>query len=261
MCHTFVICTYGNSPYIEECIKSIKNQTVASRVIISTATNSEYINKISLKYNIPLHINAHSPDIALDWNSAIEIAKTKYVTIAHQDDIYEINYVAKVLEKAESCDRTQIVFTDYYEIRNNEKCYLNTNLMIKRLLLYPLRIKKLQSVKSIKRNALRFGNAICCPSVTYVKANIHEPLFSKGMQSNVDWIAWERLSREKGGFCYIPHPLMGHRIHGQSTTSITIREDKRSIEDLMILEKFWPKYIAMILNKIYQCAEWSNVKI
>jgi len=26
--HTFAICAYGESPYLEECIKSIKNQIV-----------------------------------------------------------------------------------------------------------------------------------------------------------------------------------------------------------------------------------------
>ena len=50
--HTFVICAYKESQYLEECIKSVLNQNVKSNVIISTSTPNEYINNLAKKYDI-----------------------------------------------------------------------------------------------------------------------------------------------------------------------------------------------------------------
>ena len=45
-----------------------------------------------------------------------------------------------------------IIFTDYYEIRNGEKELSNLNLKIKRILLSPLRLKSLTKFIFIKSN-------------------------------------------------------------------------------------------------------------
>ena len=78
------------------------------------------------------------------------------------------------------------------------------------------------------------------------------------MKSNVDWEAWEVLSKEKGNFIYINKPLMGHRISEESTTSKIIAENIRTKEDLAILEKFWPKPVAKLINKVYSKSEQNN---
>ena len=130
--------------------------------------------------------------------------------------------------------------------------------MIKRLLLLPLLIRPLSKFKIIKRSAIAFGNGICCPSVTYVKKNIPLPLFMEGMKSNIDWEAWERLSKEKGRFCYINKLLMGHRIHNESTTTKIIESNSRGDEDYYMFKKFWPGFIAKKLSKTYSGSEKSN---
>ena len=41
--HTFVICAYKESAYLEECILSLKQQTVKSNIIMITSTPNNYI--------------------------------------------------------------------------------------------------------------------------------------------------------------------------------------------------------------------------
>ena len=48
--HTFVICAYKESEYLEECIKSIKNQSIKSKVIITTSTDNLFIRELAEKY-------------------------------------------------------------------------------------------------------------------------------------------------------------------------------------------------------------------
>lgn len=256
--HTFAICAYKESPYLEDCIKSVLAQTEKSEVYIATSTDNSHIRNLAAKYNLEVKVAGHESDIARDWNFAIESADTKYVTIAHQDDIYEKSYTASVLKELESSKNPLICCTDYYEIRNGERVSKNGNLIIKRILSFPLFVKPLRRTTFGKRFPISLGNGICCPSVTYVKDSLDLPLFEEGMKSNLDWLTWEKLSKQKGSFCYSHKLLMGHRIHEESTTTEIIENNTRGQEDLEVLKKFWPTPIAKTINKVYSKSEKSN---
>ncbi len=54
--HTFAICAYKESPFLEECICSLKNQTQQSLIIMITSTPNEHIKNLVERYNIPLYV-------------------------------------------------------------------------------------------------------------------------------------------------------------------------------------------------------------
>ena len=186
----------------------------------------------------------------------MEQADTELVTIAHQDDIYYPAYSESILKSY--ADDALIIFTDYAEIRNGKTVLANVNLRIKRILLFPLRISALQRSPFIRRRSLSLGNPICCPAVTYVRKNLPQPFFTEHFRSNVDWDAWERISKNKGRFVYIPKVLTGHRIHSGSETSATIEGSVRSGEDMEIFGRFWPPFVAGLINRFYVNSEKSN---
>ena len=64
--HTFAICAYKESPYLEECIESLKRQTIPSDIIVVTSTPSEYIQNIAEKYKLPYYINKGEKGITQD---------------------------------------------------------------------------------------------------------------------------------------------------------------------------------------------------
>ncbi|MBR4209480.1 MAG: glycosyltransferase family 2 protein [Lachnospiraceae bacterium] len=252
--HTFVICAYGESPYLEQCICSLKKQTVPVTILMATSTPLDGVKKMAEKYDIPLYINTGEHGIAHDWNFAMSCADSELVTIAHQDDYYEETF-AETMQKSLQ-DDDLIGFTDYYEIRNGRKVEKNRLLRIKRILLTPLRFTRKN--RFIRRRCLSFGNPICCPSVTYVMKNLEMPIFRQVFRSNIDWEAWERLAKLPGGFRYIHERLTGHRIHEGSETSATILEHLRTNEDLEMFRRFWPEWFARFINHIYATAEKSN---
>jgi len=255
--HTFVICAYKESPYLEECILSLKHQTVSSDICISTSTPCAYIDRIAGKYDIPV-LQSDGSGIGGDWNSALRKAGTQYVTIAHQDDVYAQEYTEKVLEQFEKNPDGIIAFSDYHELYDGKVIPDNKNLAIKKLMLLPLR----GSGKSrfLKRLVLAFGNPICCPAVAYNKNKLGDFQFEETMRSNLDWAAWETLSRQPGKFCYIPKALMMHRIHDGSETSLIIGDDSRSQEDLNILRLFWAEPVAAMIGRLYKNSEKGNRK-
>lgn len=256
--HTFVVLAYKESDLLEECIKSVLNQTIKTNVVIATSTPNDFITKLAKKYNLEIKVNKGKKGIGYDFDFASNCVDSELVTISHQDDIYDSTYAEEVITQYKKYPKATILFTDYYEIRNNKKVKTNTNLKIKRILLFPLRLKLLCNRKFIKRCALRLGNAICCPAVTFVTKNTPKEKFACDLKCNIDWYCWEKLSKKKGYFIFIPKKLMGHRIHEESTTTEIIGERIRTKEDYLMLCKFWPKKIAKFINKFYVKAENSN---
>lgn len=196
--------------------------------------------------------------IAQDWNYAYRTAHTELITIAHQDDIYLPQYAEQIIHHFQK-DRTAIIlFTDYAELRDEIQVTRNRILSVKRTMLRPLRYQWLQKRIWMRRRILSLGNPICCPSVTYVKSKLPDVLFETGFQSNIDWQAYEKISRQKGSFHYCDQILMCHRIHEESTTTEIIESGRRKQEDLEMLYRFWPSYLARLVNHFYNAGEKSN---
>lgn len=259
MClHTFVICAYKESPYLEECILSLKQQHMSSKIIMATSTPCKYLDMMATKYEIPLFINEGEAGITQDWNYALSKVNTKYATIAHQDDVYEAEYTKSMVTFLEKEDNPIIAFSHYSEIRNGEKVYKTTMLNIKKMMLFPLKNHLFWKSRFVRRRVLSLGDPICCPSVCFSMDNVQQPVFENHYRSCEDWEAWEKLSKQKGAFIYIPKPLMSHRIHEDSTTTEIIKDCGRIQENYEMYCKFWPKWFAGCINHFYTKSENSN---
>ena len=255
--HTFVVLAYQESPYLEACLKSVTNQIHQSEVIIATTTPNNYIKSLADKYKLKIITGKHTT-IGGDFDFALHSAITPLVTIAHQDDTYDNAYSKHIINAYQKYPNSSIIFTDYYEIRLSEKIYTNSLLKIKRILLFPIKLKKSLKSTHFKRFILKFGNAISCPTVTFITKNCPKTIFNSNFKCNVDWHAWEKLSKRKGAFTFISKPLMGHRISTESTTTNIINQGIRTKEDYVIFKRFWPTSIAKLLTKLYQKSEKSN---
>lgn len=250
--HTFVICAYQDSPYLEKCIESLLSQSSViekkSKVILYTSTPTETMFNIAEKYNINQCIGKGG-GIGADWNGALSFVDTKYATIAHQDDTYEPEYGAKVLQEFESKEDLNIVFSDYYETDENDQLRKrNLNLKVKTL---GLRLLSLFNNKTYQRRIYSFGNFICCPAVSYNMARLSDFKFDESLRMALDWDAWERIMRRPGFVKYIPEKLMAHRIHSDSETSANTIDKNREKEEYDMFRRYWGEKMSQFLMKIY----------
>lgn len=257
--HTFVIAAYGDSPHIEECICSLRGQTIKSKINITTSAPSPFLRRISEKYNIPLIENNCSKGIASDWSFAYKNCSTKYLTIAHQDDIYLPTYTELCLSAACSYPGALIIFTNYNELREYKAAFPAINFLIKGLLLSPFLFKKNISSPSIKKEILSFGNPICCPTVMFNKENTGFLEFSNDFNVSLDWYEWLKLSKKKGSFVYLRKKILLHRIHESSASSLMIANQMRKSEDEIIFKSLWPRFLAKIFANLYYLASKSTM--
>ena len=246
--HTFVICAYKESPYLEECIKSLKNQTIKTNIIMTSSTENNYIKQFAKKYNIKVFFKKGKSDIQDDWNFAVSMCNTELVTVVHQDDIYDSTYAENILKNYTG---KEILMTtnNYYYINN--KSVDNKNLLIKRILKLPLLIPIIGNIRFIRKRTLSFGNTIQCPSATYNTKLFNGNIFTSDLKFGLDWDTFLKIYTMKGKIKYIPKKLMSFRISDESTTKTCLKNDLRLKEDNIMFNKFWPKFITKIIMNFY----------
>ena len=152
--HTFVVCAYKESQYLEECIQSVLNQNVKSKVIISTGTPNSYIKEIAEKYKLQLFVNPNPSSLASDWNFAMSCAETELITLAHQDDVYEKGYSENIWKAYNKSKNPIILFSDYAELRDGKIVLKNKLLTVKRIMLSPLKLSGLWNSRFVRRRIL-----------------------------------------------------------------------------------------------------------
>lgn len=258
--HSFVVCAYKENPFLDETVKSLVDQEVKGEILISTSTPNGHIDSVAQKYGIRVTVNPNPHLAGDDWNWGYDAASGKLVTLAHQDDFYEPDFLKKTLDTANEYEASELslLFTDYYEMRDGVAVDNNRLLRIKQLMNAPFKSKTFNGSKLVKRRVLGFGDSICCPAVTYAKCNLGDSIFDTVYKNSCDYKTFVDLAGKQGRFVYIPEKLMGHRIYEESATSLNLAENIRKKEDEEILATLWPKPIAKLINSVYAQSEKSN---
>ena len=198
--HTFAVCAYKDSPYLEECIRSLKEQEkgtegsgqeVTSEIICCTSTPSPYIERITKKYQVPLYVRDGASNIREDWLFAYRKARGRLVTIAHQDDVYRKNYARELLSAYRRYPDLLVFVSDYLTLKMQKDGTakvepMDTVRLVKKLLRLPLRLHFLADRTWVKKSAVLFGNSLCCPACTYYKAVIGEDMFQSEFDHPAD---------------------------------------------------------------------------
>lgn len=252
---TFVVCAYKECPYLRESINALVNQTEKVNIIISTSTPNEYIKTIADEYSIEVRVNPEPGQIK-DYNFAMKQGNTDLVMLAHQDEILNVDFVKSVLDEINKCEKPIIAFTDYIEMHNDIVDEKQSKMVkIKKILLIPLKSRKIASTIWGKRLALRFGDPITHPSVVCVKSRMPEELFREQYKAAMDWDLWERLSNEEGSFVYVDKILLYHRMNDMNQTAVLLKTTNERYEnEYDIFCRFWPKWFSKLLMKFYSKA-------
>ncbi len=252
---TMVVCTYKECPYLEESIKAIVNQTERPNIVISTSTPNDYVRGIAEKYGIDIRIN-NDPGQIKDYNFAMKQADTPLIMLAHQDEILRSDFVEESLKAINLFDDPIISFTDYIEMHDDIVDSKQSSMVrIKKMLLWPAKIKWLSKTYIGKRLMLCLGDPITHPSVICVKDKMPEEVFREEYKAAMDWDLWERLSKEKGAFVYIDKILLNHRMNDDNQTAVLLRTtNDRYNNEYDIFCRFWIKPVAKLLMRFYSKA-------
>jgi hypothetical protein len=217
------------------------------------------LDAFAIRYALPLHINPQRVDIANDWNFALAAARTEFVTLAHQDDLFAPTYVAQLADALHRNPGALLAFCDYLEHTPFGARPTNINLWVKRALRRrAFGARECLTEPRDKVRLLSLGNPICCPSVMLNRPMLGHFRFPDGFQTNLDWMAWFELARRPGGFIYLRERLVSKGVHAGSETTATIASRAREREDRALFDALWPRPVAATLATLYRLGYRAN---
>jgi len=260
MTHTFAVCAYGDSPYLEACLKSLSAQTVPSDIILCTSTPSEYVLSLAEKYEVPVFVREGSPGIGADWNFAYDKAKGELVTLAHQDDLYERDYTGTLLREKEKYPDMSLFACASVTVKNKKIIEWGREEQIKKLLRLPFRLKWLCHISAWKRMVFLLGNPVICPSCAYDKKYCGDAPFSEKLKFVLDWEFLIRLCGKPGRFICCERPLVFYRVHSGAATYRCIGDHVREKEEARMFERLWPKPFSIFIGKLYRSSYAAYTK-
>jgi hypothetical protein len=244
---------YGDSPFLDDCLRSLRAQTEATNIVITTSTPSPFIEAAAGRFNIPILVNPWAgAGIAADWNFALTATAARRVTLAHQDDVYHPPFLERSLALLDSREDAVLSFTGYEEIGDGGEAKTSKISHAKHLLERLILGAETRPSARRLRAFLMFGNPLPCSSVTFDRERLGGFAFSGDYQSNLDWDAWLRLLDQGAVFVRTPERLVGRRHNPLTATSRLIREGVRQREDLAMFRRLWPAPLAAVIAWLYQ---------
>jgi hypothetical protein len=251
--HSFVVLAYGQSPFLPGCLKSLLQQTVQSRILITTSTPSRFVDQVAAEYRVPVQVNPERAGIAADWNFGLCATAARHVTLAHQDDVYAPKFLARTQLLFERYAGT-LCFTGYDEVDDLGRPISSKISSVKHLL-ERLTIGQREAVNGKRlKMFLSFGNPLPCSSVTFDRKRLPDFKFSADYASNLDWDAWWRLCERGETFLHAPDRLVGRRHNPLTETSRLIASGCRQKEDLMMFRRLWPRPLADVVAFAYRAS-------
>lgn len=251
--HSFIVPAYGHSPYLEACLVSLSRQTVQTPIRICTSTPFDGINELAAKYDADVVVHHPNQGIGHDWNVALSSSGTSLTTLAHQDDIYAPDFSATKIDVHRKYPDVAASFCDSDEILDDGKQRsFGLNQSVKKALVASAFIGADVAKGALRRRILfGFGNPVLCAGVTLKRGILPDFSFREDLRTNMDWIAWNDLSR-RHGIARIRRPLVIRRVHGGSETAACIVDGARLDEDTLVFRQLWPPSIAWLIGSLYR---------
>ena len=249
--HAFVLPAYGCSPFLNACLSSLVHQDVRSRIVVTTSTPSRFIEDAAHAHRVSVVVNPIRDGIAADWNFALQATDARYVTLAHQDDVYAASFTEQTLAAFDRSDGT-LCFTGYQEVDDDGRVVASKISRVKHLLAAVTIGRRNRPSPARLRAFLSLGNPLPCSSVTLDRRRLPDFSFSAGYASNLDWDAWWRLLLQGERFLSVPNRLVGRRHNAQTATAALIADGRRRSEDLMMFRRIWPAPLSEAVATLYR---------
>ena len=254
MTHSFAVCAYGDSPYLERCLRSLAGQTVSSEKLLCTATPSPFLERLAAQYGFRYCVRDGEPGIGADWNFALHQASGDFVTLAHQDDVYAKHYAETLYRTAAAHPDLTLFTTDARILRDGRIQPRSKAEFVKKLLRVPLRLPLLSTCTAGKRLSLRFGNPIVCPSCAYRRDALGEAPFSTSRRFVLDWELLWQLAAAGGRWAVAEQSLLLYRIHSGAATAALTENHVREREERAMFRRMWPEPVTELLMRVYRSA-------
>jgi len=204
---TIIMSAYNASSFVEDCIKSIINQTFKNYefIIVDDASTDNTYQKISrfTDSRIKLFRNASNKGLTANLNFCVALAKGKYIARIDSDDICLPNRLQTQYEFLEENTGISVVGSNAYLI-DMDNCIVGIT-------------DEAIHDKEIKTKML-ITNPIIHPSTMIRKIDLLRFNYDENFMVCQDYDLWVRMSNANRKFSNIKDPLILYRLNYSGTT-------------------------------------------
>ena len=219
---TVILTVYQRLDYLREALSGVAAQSFDDyEVIVADDSGSEAAREIATTAfegeRLRYEPNPKTLGVALSLQSALSKARGRYITILNDDDLWEPEFLARLVPPLEASSRRVLAFCDHWIVRQNGEIdhratEQNTEAYgrraIRRWETSPTRIR---SCSRKMRVPLAMGSVFRAGAFDYTK------LVPEVAGAYDFWIS-SLLAASGGGFFYVPDRLTRYRLHSQMET-------------------------------------------
>lgn len=229
-----ILPAYNGEKFIGKAIQSVLQQTLSDfELIIINDGSTDHTESIIYEFKDPRIIYRQNPEnkgLIYSLNSAISLAKGKYIARMDADDICLPERLATQKAFLEQHEDIAVVATTIDLV--NEKDEKNGVWELDRKTITPVQIKK----------AILRQNCIAHPTIM-IRSEIIKQLKYKEYQKNIeDYDLWLRLLNHGYKIAKLAEPLLLYRVHDTSVTSIHLKKTNPFFKHFLMKIKFLARF-------------------
>jgi len=207
---SIIIPVYNGEKYIEECLRSVYQQSYhpIEIIVIEDGSTDNSLNLIKQMPGEKKVIPQQNKDVSQARNVGIKNSKGQFIAFLDQDDVWEKEKLEKQVNAFREEPDMDLVFTDSFKFNDEGE---KRHPIDKHKIASQLNDQNLFSTL-IRKNVLM-------PSAVMVKKESIEKagLFDPGFKTCGDYEMWLRMAALGMKFLYLPEPLALYRQHAKNT--------------------------------------------
>lgn len=235
---TIAIPCHNGAAHLEPLLHSLLAQTRQDfeLLLVDDESNDGSVALAQRVAGSRLHIAPAQPraGLAANFARAAALATTPHFCLAHQDDVYEPEYLDRLLAALHGEPAAPFAHCSATAIDGDGNAITAAAERFKR----GLAQRAVDASPAQLYRLLWRGNFVCCPSVLF-RTDAFRAIggFDTRLSFALDWELWFRFARTGHRFVTTLEPLVRYRRHAANATSSATRSLRRFEEELQVLQQ------------------------
>jgi glycosyltransferase involved in cell wall biosynthesis len=250
---TVAVPIHNGSRFLAETIRSLLDQSERAfrLVCVDDASTDDSVAVASRFADPRLEIMVASQHASLpeNWNRALAVATTPYVVVAHQDDVYERDYLATMLRVMESHPNAFAAHCKTTSI-DGDGCTVRLSAARYKETFWPS-ADPYERTPEAEIAVLSRGNYVVASSVMLRREAVKQiGAFDTSLQFVTDWQYWLRGLKEGFTLAGVHARLVRFRRHPWTATRVTERSLRRYEEEIDLLRQLQARSFGLVANTL-----------
>ena len=232
---TVAIPVYNGARFLADAIRSLLVQKNAMVLVIDDASSDDSVAIARGFSDVRVVENEQRLGLAGNWNRAIELCTTEYLVIAHQDDVYEPQFVEQLADVLDRHPRAFAAHCKASTIDEHGRATRDPAALYKDRF-WPRGVAEYEREPSDEIAVLRQGNYVIAPAVMLRMKDVAAiGRFDARYDFVTDWDYWLRGLFAGRTLAGLNQRLMSFRRHANTATRLNERTLRRYEEESQLL--------------------------